>query len=106
VRTSIRLRVALGVFLVVAGLVTLQDLYVLSRFERARLETDGQLDVNLRGECGRRDRPATAVDVAATEEHRDRVFISSRGRQRRGRSGRTSGRSRAVDVLETSGTRY
>lgn len=72
-KTSIRLRVALGVFFVVAGLVTLQDVYVLSRFERAlRLETDGQLDDEISevsavvGTDG-----LAAWIVAATEQHRE-----------------------------------
>ncbi len=47
-KTSIRLRVVVGVFLVVVGLVAAQNAYVLNRFERNfREEIDDQLDEEL-----------------------------------------------------------
>jgi signal transduction histidine kinase len=48
VKTSIRLRVALAVFLVVVGLVAAQNWYVLTRYEKSfREELDHQLDEEL-----------------------------------------------------------
>jgi signal transduction histidine kinase len=114
VKTSIRLRVALGVFLVVAGLVTIQDLYVLSRFERAlRLETDGQLDDEISevNAVVGTDRLQEWI-VAATEEHREdsEMFIEVLAADGVvvARSGNVPERGLApVEApLETGGTRY
>ena len=77
-KTSIRLRVAVGVFIVVVGLVAAQNFYALSRFERGfREEIDNQLDeelVELRAVVDT-DQLDAWIEVATNEHRKEEEFF-------------------------------
>ncbi len=71
-RTSIRMRVVVGVFLVVVGLVAAQNVYVLNRFERNfREEIDDKLDEEL-------EEVRVAADSGRLQEWIDSATSASR----------------------------
>ncbi len=85
-RTSIRMRVVVGVFCVVVGLVAAQSAYVLNRFERSfREEIDDRLDEEL-------DELRHAAEADQLQEWIDRATAASREDQ-----------ELLIEVLDTNG---